>query len=167
MPAAAKKIEASDEQHIDEITYHPGEGDPVRTKWNGVEFRAYVPVKVSAKHTVIVPMPINQTLPDGTIVTKHVDKRIPMVELAKGNPRFSVNGEAPASNKPGSERVPSTSDEYRGYAISWIAKSTAASAMDARWEAEDSLREKCGCVDSDIAYLRPFFEARHSEVKAA
>jgi hypothetical protein len=36
--------------------------------------------------------------------------------------------------------------------------------MDARWREEEALRDKCQCDDDDIAYLRPFFEARHAAI---
>ena len=152
---------------VDEIIYHPNDGDPVRVKWNGLEFKAYVPTKVSRKHCVLALVKQEQTMPDGSTVTRATEKRIPMVDLARRNPSFSVNGETPFARKEGKSRVPTTSDEYRGYAIGWIAASSAASAMDARWDAEATLREKCGVDDGDVAYLRPFFEARHEEVKAA
>jgi len=165
--AAQLQTQAKAAETVDEITYHPGEGDPARTKWNGLEFKAYVPVKVSAKHTVAVPIREEIKQPDGSIITRAVERRIPMLELARQNHKFSVNGEAPFMHKMGAARVPTTPDEYRGYAISWIAASTAASAMDARWEAEETLREKCGVEDTDIAYLRPFFEARREQVTPA
>lgn len=164
---AVSALEEAGAFPVDEITYIPEDGDPVRTKWNGIEFKAYVPVKVSRRHTVQVLLRITQDMPDGTVVTKAVEKRIPMVELARNNARFSVNGKAPAKKAEAKARVPASPDEYRGYAINWIAQSTGASAMDARWENEQLLREKCGCDDADIAYLRPFFEARHEECSAA
>lgn len=157
----------SQKKDYDEITYIPGEGDPIRTKWNGFEFRAHLPVQVPHKATVLVPMPLEMTAADGSRITRHVEKRVPMADLARGNPAFSVNGETPAKRRLGTARVPTNSDEYRGYCISWIAASTKPADMDARWEAEQELREVCGCDDNDIAYLRPFFEARHEQTKAA
>jgi hypothetical protein len=167
----AKPQEAIVEREWDEITYCPGDGDPVRTHWNGLEFKAHIPTKVSKKHTVLVPMPIEIQQPDGSIHTRHVEKKIPMVDLARGNHSFMVNGEIPAERKTGMIRTPENPDEYRGYALRWIAGSSEASAMDARWSAEDGLRNRCGVNDGDIAYIRPFFEAKHddcmSKAKAA
>lgn len=149
------------DQETDEITYLPEEGDPVRVKWAGLEFKAHVPTKVSRKHVVLTLQRIQSELPDGSIVSRAVEKRTPLAELAKGNCRFMVNGVPPAERETGRVATPDNSDEYRGYCMRWVAASTAPSAMDARWQAEEMLREKCGCNDHDIAYLRPFFEARH------
>jgi hypothetical protein len=144
----------------DEITYVPEDGDPVRVKWNGIEFKAHVPVKISRKHTVLSLIRKEREMSDGQIVSRALEQRIPMVDLARGNCRFMVNGEAPAERKTGRVAAPENSDEYRGYAMRWIAASTEPSAMDARWVSEEMLREKCGCDDADLVYLRPFFEAR-------
>ena len=149
------------ERDYDEVTYYPGDGDPVRTVWNGLEFKAHIPTRVSKSHSVLVPMPISVTMPDGSIQTRHVEKKVSMSELARKNPSFMVNGEQPAERKIGTVRTPENPDEYRGYAMRWIAASEEASAMDARWKQEEGLRLRCGVNDQDIAYLRPFFEARH------
>lgn len=175
---AKRRAPAKAEEAFDEITYIPQNGDPVRTTWNGIHFPAHIPVKVPRTVTIAVPMPIQTkgadgelingiVQPDGSIQTRHVERKVPLVELAKGNPLFSVNGAAPAEAKKGQARVPDTPDQYRGYAIRWIAASTNAKDMDARWNAEVDLREKCGCNDEDIGYLRPFFEARHDQLLAA
>jgi hypothetical protein len=153
---------AAADRDYDEITYFPGEGDPVRTTWNGLTFAAHVPTKVSKKHTVLVPMPQTTQMPDGTMQTRHIEKRIAMAELARNNPHFMVNGERAAMPDKHKVRVPESPDEYRGYAMRWIAGSTDASSMDVRWTAEQALRDRCGVNDSDIAYLRPFFEAKVS-----
>jgi hypothetical protein len=127
--SSAPKRERANEQQklvdveVDEITYIPEEGDPIRVHWNGIEFKAHMPTKVSRKHAYGVPMRTQHTLADGTIVTKHIEKRVTMVELAKGNPKFSVNGEAPAKKREGKSRVPTDSDEYRGYATAENAES--------------------------------------------
>jgi hypothetical protein len=110
-------------------------------------------------------MPTAVTMPDGTIQTRHVEKKISMVELARGNPSFMVNGEKPAERQSGRIRTPETPDEYRGYAMRWIAGSTEASAMDARWTSEETLRNRCGVNDQDISYIRPFFEAKHDDCR--
>lgn len=149
-----------------EITYIPDNGDPVRTTFAGIEFKAYVPVKVALVHAITVGLRKEVTMPDGSIQSRNVDTRISVAELLKGNRFFSVDG-VQAAKKSASARVPTDPDMYRGYAISWIAASTNASSMDARWDGEAALRERCGCDDKDIAYLRPFFEARHDECDAS
>lgn len=153
------------ERDYDEITYCPGDGDPARTTWNGLEFKSHIPTRVSKKHTILVPMPTEITAADGSVLTRHVEKRVPMAHFAKGNPHFMVNGDAPAARVNARARTPETPDEYRGYAMRWIAGSTEASAMDVRWSQESVLRNLCGVNDQDIAYLRPFFEARRDTLK--
>jgi hypothetical protein len=188
-PNPPKAAEAT--PRFDMITYIPDNGDPVRTNWNGVEFMANIPVKVMRSQTVLVPTKIKTPMkdengkpmldddgkqmyhegvlqPDGTLQTRMVDKPVPMVELAKGNCRFSVNGATPAvAGRTGSIRMPTDADEYRGFAMAWIAAASDKAQMDARWQNEESLRGTCGCTNSDVAYLMPFFEARRLLAKAA
>jgi hypothetical protein len=157
-PVATKA--ASEDDKYDELTYIPEDGDPIRTRWNGIEFRAHVPVKVSRKQIILVPLRQETTLASGEVVTRAIERRVPMVELARGNSRFAVNGVPPQQRTSGAITTPETPDEYRGYCMRWIMASTAVSAMDSRWSMEEALRAKCGCDDKDIVYLRPIFEAR-------
>lgn len=99
-------------------------------------------------------------MPDGTIQTRHVEKRVPMAELARNNPHFMVNGKQADKPAPKKIRLPESPDEYRGYALRWIADSTELSAMQVRWDAEQALRDRCGVNDADVAYIMPFFEAK-------
>jgi hypothetical protein len=147
-----------------ELTYHPSDGDPVRVLWGGLEFKAYVPVAVPLTHSISVPLRKEQALADGTVQSRNVETKVSLVDLARGNPSFSVDG-VRAERKVATAWVPTGNDEYRGYCIAWIAASTDATAMDMRWEAEADLRETCGVDEKDLAYLRPFFEARHMQVE--
>jgi hypothetical protein len=149
-----------------DITYYPGDGDPHRITWAGLEFKAYVPTPVALTHAILVPLRKEHVLADGTVQSRNIETRVSLVELARGNPSFAVDG-VRIERKVGTARVPSSNDEYRGYAIAWIAASTGTLAMDTRWEAEAALRAQCGVDDKDLAYLRPFFEARRDQVKAA
>jgi hypothetical protein len=146
-----------------DVIYHPDDGDPVRVKWGGLEFKAYVAVRVPLTHSISVPLKKEHVLADGTVQTRNIETKVSLVELARGNPSFSVDG-VRASKKIAAERVPTDSDEYRSYCISWIASSTDAHTMDVRWDAEDALREQCGVDGRDIAYLRPFFEATRGKL---
>lgn len=162
---------------VDEITYIPADGDPAKTVWNGVNFPAHVPVKVKASQTISTPLPIRTKIgddwingiqqPDGTLQTRHVEKQIPMVVLAMRNPRFSVNGEMPVQQKKGSVRLPDDPDKYRGYAMGWMMAATDSNTLEARWEGEAALRQKCGCGESDIQWLTPFLEARRTQLADA
>jgi hypothetical protein len=79
----------------DTITYVPGGDDPPSTEWNGIVFRAGKPVSVTRQNTVRVPITECRMAPDGTVTTRAIEQSVPMVDLAKGNPKFSVNGEKP------------------------------------------------------------------------
>jgi hypothetical protein len=105
-------------------------------------------------------------LADGTVQSRNVETKVSLVELARGNPAFSVDG-ARAERKVATASVPTSNDDYRGYCIAWIADSTDAAVMDKRWEAEAELREQCGVEEKDLAYLRPFFEAQRGRCRNA
>jgi hypothetical protein len=145
-----------------EVTYIPGDGDPHRVAWGGLEFKAYVPTMVPVTHAISVPLRKEHVLADGTVQSRNIETKVSLVELARGNPSFSVDG-VQADRKVATARVPTTNDEYRGYCIAWIAASTEAAAMDIRWDAEAKLREDCGVEGKDLSYLRPFFEARRDQ----
>lgn len=147
-----------------EVTYLPlNRDDPHTIEWHGIRFQAFVPVKISLKHTYLVPQRVEHALADGSVVTKHIEKPMALVELARGNPSFAVDG-VQAERKQGMLRTPESAPEYRGYCTRWILASTEAKAMDARWDAEHALRERCNVDAADIAYLRPFFEAQKEQL---
>jgi hypothetical protein len=151
----------------DEIKYLPGPGDPVFTEvgmtdgrsGTGVKFSANVAVQVSKKTTVLVPLRKEITLADGSVVTRAVETRIPLVEILRFNPSFCVNGEQPVKQA-AKARVPTDPDQYRGYAIDWIANCTDANALEKQWAGEAHLRETLGVNERELAYISPFFEAR-------
>ena len=161
------KAVVNDDKDYSEITYIPGPQDLPRVKWHNIEFKAHVPVKVRNTDGYLVPLRQEALTADGDVRAKSPERKVTYVELARGNPSFSVNGEAPFSRTEGKSRTPDSPDAYRGYAINWIARSNDAATMDARWQAEADLRERCGCDDNDLMYLRPFFEAQHDRVSAA
>lgn len=159
-PLEQQEPAAEAEKDYAELTYVPlNRDDPHTVEWHGIKFLAFVPVKVSLKHTYLVPTRRENTLLDGTVVTKHVEAPISLVELARGNPSFLVDG-VQCEKKEGRARTPETAPEYRGYCIRWIAESLEPRDMDARWDAESQLRQKCQVEAADIAYLRPFFDAQ-------
>ena len=75
------------------VTYRPlNPTDPNTTRWNGVRFEANVPVALDpAKHFVLLPRS-RLVQVDGVARAQEYDERIPMIELAKGNPSFEVEG---------------------------------------------------------------------------
>jgi hypothetical protein len=162
----ASKGAVQQEKLSSAVTYLPTDGDPIKVVWNGIEFRANVPVDLPHGKTILVPMRKEYNTPEGDLRAKSVETRISMVELARGNPSFSVDG-VQAERKIGTARLPTDNDQYRGYAMHWIRDATTLSALNMRWDSEAALRERCGCDDKDVNWLRPFLEARRDEVKQA
>jgi hypothetical protein len=168
---------------IDEITYIAGYGDPAFIKCyntnpdnpnGGINFHANVPVKVKGSQTIEQLLPIRTKVdgkwidgimqPDGTLQTRHITRRVPIVVLAKRNPSFSVNGAPPFPRRKGESRLPTDPDQYRGHATRWIMACTDTDTLKARWAAEAGLRRACGCSEGDEAFLLPFFEMKLAEV---
>ena len=151
------------------VTYIPRDPtDPAMMLWNGVKFTANVPVELDPKlHGYKVPLPKKMLDPaTGRTLTEHVETWVSMIDQAKGNPSFQVEGEAPvAARKPGRPRTPRTSEDYRSHAQAWIAAADNHEELEERWTEEEALRERCEVGDDDLSYLRPFFEAKHHELK--
>jgi len=144
-----------------QVIYHPDGSDPSETMVHGVRFRAGVAVPISSAQTALVPI-TDKVERDGIVCNRTVERRIPLVDLLRRNPFFSVDGERAERVRPGSQ-IPTSPDSYRGYAIIWIAASNSASGIRHRWAAEEALRMRCGCQAEDIAYISPFLEMRVKE----
>ena len=69
-----------------EVTYIPGDGDPHRVTWGGLEFKAHIPTLVPLTHAISVPMRKEHVLDDGTVQSRNIETRVSLVELARGNP---------------------------------------------------------------------------------
>lgn len=79
-----------------EVIYRPFDGDPHTTKWNGIVFRANVPVTLSkANHAHYIEQLLPKTVEgaNGEAHTKHVTTKVFMGDLARTNPSFEVDGE--------------------------------------------------------------------------
>lgn len=77
------------------VTYRPLDerGDPAATLWNGVKFLANVPVPLHPdRHFVLVPREKHVIGPAGQAIAKPYDEKISMIDLAKTNPSFEVEG---------------------------------------------------------------------------
>ncbi len=148
-----------------EITYVDEDG-PSRTTCWGIEFKLNVPVQVPLSKTVESLTRKETAGPEGEIRSRGVAGRISVVELARGNAGFMVDG-IRAERKLGSQRLPTDADGYRGYAMTWIRESNTLRQLEQRWEGEAPLREKCGLEAKDENYLRPFLEARRDQLKEA
>jgi len=90
------------------VTYIPlNDHDPHTMVWNGVKFHARVPVILDpSKHFVVAPLPKEHILPDGTVQTRHSEGKVSMIELAKANPSFQVEGFPRAKVKTSKRIVP-------------------------------------------------------------
>jgi hypothetical protein len=120
------------------VIYRPQSGDPVEVMWNNHRFRANEPTVVRS---------------DG------------MIELAKGNPFFEVEGEEKA--QVGRPAKPKTAEEYRSYAVRWFKSAKTAAELEQRWGAEEELRKECGVGTDDIEYLSSLYDPRLAELKKA
>jgi len=150
-----------------EVTYHPDDGDPIKTEWAGIKFVGNIPVSVPLTKTIMAPIRKQfQNTADGTLQSRSTEHPMSIVELARNNPKFSVNGER-AERKEPLQRLPTDADQYRGYALRWIRESTTLAQLNERWRGEVELRERCGCEDKDENYLMPFLNARRDQVKEA
>lgn len=148
-----------------EITYVDDTGPSKTTCW-GIEFKLNVPVTVRLDRTVESLIRKETAGPEGEIRSRGVAGRISVVELARGNSGFEVDG-VRAERKHGTQRLPTDADQYRGYALGWIRESNTLRQLEQRWDGEAPLREKCGCEQKDENYLRPFLEARREQLKEA
>lgn len=151
------------------VTYIPRDPtDPAMMIWNGVKFPANVPVELDPKlHGYKVPLP-KKTLDaaTGRTLTEHVETWVSMIDQAKGNLSFQVEGEAPvAARKPGRPRTPRTSEDYRSYCLAWVAATEDFQDLEERWKEEEALRERCEVGHDDLSYLSPFLEAKRHELK--
>lgn len=125
------------------ITYipiHPG--DPADTLWNRHRFRANVPVKV-------------RDVAQGLTAKQ-------MVEAARNNPWFLVEGEEQAQATPS---IPETPEQYRSYAIGWIRTSTNSKEMAARWRSEEDLRVQCGVSNEELVDIQAVYKNRSDIMK--
>jgi hypothetical protein len=119
--------ESAAKKDADELTYVPGPDDPAQTRWRGFTFQANVPRKIDSAE---------------------------MLEAARGNPHFRVNGEKPAPSKV----EPTTTNQYRGWAIKWVRECKSLDDLIGRWASERSLRDKCEVGDDDLRQMRPFID---------
>ena len=128
---------------IPTITYIPvHDGDPHSVLWNRHRFHANKPAKI-------------QDVKGGLTAAE-------MVEAAKGNPWFKVEGHERAKAIP---VTPETPEQYRSYAIGWIRISNSSREMTARWREEEDLRTICGCGEDDIEYIQTIYKGRFAILK--
>src|SRR5262245_25478147 len=78
------------------LTYEPiHEDDRTVTEWNGIRFKAHVPVELDRENPAHHIMQLIVTSKDGGQHTHAVEKRVFMGDAAKNNPSWSVDGVRP------------------------------------------------------------------------
>lgn len=79
-----------------EAIYRPFDGNPHTIKWNGIVFRANVPLildKSNRSHYIEQLLPKKIEGANGEVHTKHVPAKVFMGDIARMNPEFEVDGE--------------------------------------------------------------------------
>ena len=77
------------------ITYVPQDsGDPIENVFAGIRFKANVPEEVKRSQTVDQLVVEKFDTPDG-VRSKSIEKRVPIVEVLRGNPWFEIDGVRP------------------------------------------------------------------------
>lgn len=161
------------------VTYRPGPQDLAMTIWNGIRFEAGRPVTLSYKnkrHYIEVDLPKQIDTADGSYVTRTVTSRVSMIDRARENWHFEVEGTPRAIKPIPGDRKPQTADEYRSWAQSWIAMAgtkmdgddfeiQTAPELKERWDDESALRERLGVGEDDVGFLKPFFDMKVASLK--
>jgi hypothetical protein len=163
---------------VDEFIYIPGPQDPPHTTVGGevqnnivvggYTFIANIPQRLPRKTTTTqVLVRQERETPDGQIVSRSIEKRVPLYDLLRDNPGFMVNGVPPKPRAAAHARLPTDPDQYRGYAISWLREARDPLSLQARWDGEAPLRERLGVASPDLAYIVPFMQGRLMELGGA
>lgn len=153
------------------VTYIPRDPTAPHVKiMNGIKFSANVPFELDPNNSAHGYMQqVRKTIVDpvtGRQMFEYKEAWVSLIEILKGHEDFQIEGEAPAAaRKPGRPRIPRTSEDYRSHAQAWIAAADNHEDLEERWTQEEGLRERCGVGDDDLSYLKPFFEAKHHELK--
>jgi hypothetical protein len=100
------------------VTYRPlNVTDPNVITWNRIKFEANVAVELDPKnkaHGYEVPLPRQTTDASGEVHTKHKETWVSMIELAKDNPSFEVEGFPRAKYRKPKGVVPPAGHEWAG-----------------------------------------------------
>jgi hypothetical protein len=139
-PSQASKEDASKGEKGTNVTYVPREGDPATTTWHGHTFRAGKPTRVV-----------------------HPE----LLEAAKTNPWFEVEGHKSASEQPPPDATPTDPESYRRYAIAKINTAPSSAELNAWWIGDEGKRQSLGVGSEDVEYLSKLLVPRMAELKKA
>ena len=150
------------------IIYTPGEGDPATTTAYGRRWRANVPIEMSENDGYTVMESVRSQAMDGTSVLTTRERKISILELARGNPSFQV-GDEPQQTVARRLEPDDVEDaaNYRKYAMQWFPDETSVAGFQQRWEDEEGMRERCGVTDEDVKFLTTSIKIRLHELERA
>jgi hypothetical protein len=158
------------------ITYLPKDGDGLKTVFHGHKFEANKPIEVS--HALLIRQASKNSWfkVEGATAEQLADPtEVPEAapaDKAKAAPHQNVKSAKDDGDKkpkvydPNTD-LPTTSEQYRGFALAWIKTVDESEAMDLRWKEEEELRQKCGWGSDDEEYLATFFNQKRTEMVAA
>lgn len=157
------------------ITYVPKhEGDPLKTIFHGIKFEANKAVE-GIEHALLIRQAsknpwfkVEGATPEQLAEPKPAP--VPALTIpgaVKPGAPDKPETNAPAEVYDPNTMLPTTSEQYRGYALAWFKTQDDSEEMDRRWKEEAELRVKCGCGTDDEEYLATFYNPIHAQLKAA
>lgn len=140
----------------EQVTYIPGEGDPVTTRWGGFVFTANKPVTING----------HSGDPAKGECKPHERAKFDMIQAARKNKFFRVGDFDPkeAVKVEDDPVEPKTPEQYRAYAIAWGLKTDDLNIFDKRWASEEPLRMKCGVGTDDLDLLQSTIGPHRAEL---
>ena len=149
------------------LTYIPPENESSAIGWGGRRWKANVPQEVSEDDGYTIMESVREKNPDGTMVLISRERKVSLIEMARGNPMFQVGDEIKQTRRRLSHEDVETAAQYREYAEQWFKDETDAKSFKERWEDEEGMRERAGVSDDDVSFLRPHLKNRLHELEQA
>jgi hypothetical protein len=150
---------------MSKITYRPRPGNPAETIWAGYRFLANVATEIPNNAGYPVTESVRQNLADGTYVLVTRERFVTLLEKARDNPEFQVEGEPRAEVQQVHPEQMTTPAQYRAYAEQWFMGEDDLAQFQERWDDEEALREQCGVTRDDLRALEPVFKLRIDAIK--
>lgn len=134
----------------EEITYVPGQADPVSILWCGHRFQANVPKSITGKA-------------DGTNAERLNHH---LIESARNNRHFTVGGQRKRRDP---AALPTTAEGYRAYMVEWLKDPAIQHAEDlvVRFVKDRELQAVCEVGTDDYSYLSTLFMPKLYELARA
>ena len=150
------------------MVYLPPENEPAVMKIYGRTWKANVPQDVKDDDGYTIMESVRTLNPDGTSVLTSRERKVSILEIARGHPMFQVGDEPKEARKQrwDVEDV-ETATHYRAYAQQWFKEETSLERFQERWDDEEGLRERAGVSDDDISFLKTFMGPRLRDLQNA